>query len=123
MNENNTLTYTRPSCIPANQALHVAPEAGPWQTCSDQVMQDFLPDVMKNYHQLLVPLLEGGVKVIYDAIKWVFVSCVGDCYGCWRVIWLDGEISCVGGRFIPILKQPPPRIAGAGLRGRRGLHL
>lgn len=41
----------------------MAPEAGPWQTCSDQVMNDFLPDVMKNYHQLLVPLLENGVKV------------------------------------------------------------
>lgn len=45
------------------QALHVAPEAGPWKTCSDQVMLNFLPDVMKNYHTLLVPLLEGGVKV------------------------------------------------------------
>lgn len=76
-------THTRPPYIPANQALHVAPEAGPWQPCSDQVMQDFLPDVMRNYHQLLVPLLEGGVKVMYDAIQFRFVSCVGViCYWC-----------------------------------------
>lgn len=26
-------------------------------------MVNFLPDVMRNYHELLVPLLENGVKV------------------------------------------------------------
>lgn len=60
-------TYTR-------QALRVAPEAGPWKTCSDQVMLNFLPDVMKNYHTLLVPLLEGGVKV--RTVLGVWVWCV-----------------------------------------------
>lgn len=39
------------------------PEAGDWKLCSDKVMLEFMPDVMRNYHQLLVPLLENGVKV------------------------------------------------------------
>lgn len=39
------------------------PESGAWAACSDAVLVQFVPDMMRSYHQLLVPLLENGVKV------------------------------------------------------------
>ncbi|TYZ66725.1 hypothetical protein PybrP1_007511 [[Pythium] brassicae (nom. inval.)] len=42
--------------------LHVDPRAAKWEACNMAVHAGFAYDWMKNFHQLVVPMLEAGVK-------------------------------------------------------------
>ncbi|CAI5715338.1 unnamed protein product [Peronospora destructor] len=42
--------------------LHVSPKSSAWQSCSRAVNVGFYSDWMKNYQQLLPPMLEAGIR-------------------------------------------------------------
>lgn len=48
-------------------ALHVSDEVKSWETCNNGVNAMFAGDWMKNYQQVLSPMLEGGVRVLIYA--------------------------------------------------------
>ncbi len=48
-------------------ALHVSDKADKWQSCNTAVDVMFMKDWMRNYQQVLVPMLEGGVRVMIYA--------------------------------------------------------
>lgn len=44
------------------KALHVTPKSAKWESCNMEVHAGFAYDWMKNFQQLVVPMLEGGVR-------------------------------------------------------------
>lgn len=48
-------------------ALHVSDKVDKWQSCNTAVDVMFLTDWMRDYQQLFIPMLEGGVRVLIYA--------------------------------------------------------
>eukprot|EP01038_Epipyxis_sp_PR26KG_P014955 gene14955-20117_t len=49
------------------QALHVSSKVDKWETCNTAVDVAFMSDWMRNYQQVIIPMLEGGVRVLIYA--------------------------------------------------------
>jgi len=49
------------------EALHVSDKVDTWETCNTAVDVMFASDWMRDYQQVLVPMLEGGVRVMIYA--------------------------------------------------------
>lgn len=49
------------------KALNVRPESGDWQSCNMDVNRGFMGDWMKNYEQLIPPMLQDGIRVLIYA--------------------------------------------------------